>query len=188
MEEVQRIIKKYPAKAPGFRWKQGFLFFGFAAVFLLGAVLCSTLSGNNKTALTIYVIAAIGIVILGSIFQARRRKRAVRRYALQLSELTKRYRPNRSPRQLYKALMEMEIKPPSEDMRALWRITVSEALCGMDRYDTAIAIMEDLAKELSSAASQASNLRLQREVKAYCERMAAEQERKQAEEPKKKRH
>ena len=177
MDELNKIREKYPQNR-GMNNRRVLIFYlGFAALFLVGAVLCSRLSGNNRTALTVYVVIAIALVILSSIVQARRRKRAAKRFALALQEVNKK---NKNARKRYRALMEMTLTPPTEDMRSLWRISIAEALCDMEQYDLAIESMQDLKSELEGKTSDAARLRLRREVDAYCQRVEEEKQRKAA--------
>ena len=174
--DLQSILNKYPPVRKKYTTKILVIYVLFAVLFVLGAVLCSKISGNSQNALIIYIFVSFGLIILYSVLQARVNKKRSKKYALALSELIKK---EKSPKRRFRALMQMEQTPPTEDMRALWRISVSEALCDMGEYDLAISCMQALAAEMDSKASRPASIRLKKEVEEYCTRVEQEKLRKE---------
>lgn len=173
--DLESILNRYPPVRRKYTIRILIIYVVFAVLFVLGAILCSRLSGNSQNALIVYIFISFGLIILYSVLQARINRKKSRKYALALSELMKK---EKNPRKRFRALMQMQVSPPTEDMRALWRISVSEALCDMGEYDLAISSMRALSAEMDSKASRPASIRLKKEVDDYCLRVEQEKDKK----------
>ena len=87
--DLESILNRYPPVRRKYTIRILIIYVVFAVLFVLGAILCSRLSGNSQNALIVYIFISFGLIILYSVLQARINRKKSRKYALALSELMK---------------------------------------------------------------------------------------------------